>query len=53
MPRSLDDNRMREDGMSEGRHAMWPVRHDLGFRGLHADALFTSGLQRCDEPGAA
>ena len=30
---------------------MWPVMHDLGFRGLHADALFASGLQRCDDPG--
>jgi hypothetical protein len=27
--------------------------HDLGFRGLHADALFASGVQRCDEPDAA
>ena len=32
---------------------MWPVMHDLGFRGLHADALFASGVQRCDEPDAA
>ena len=32
---------------------MWPVMHDLGFRGLHADALFASGVQRCDAPGAA
>ena len=30
---------------------MWPVMNDLGLRGLHADALFASGLQRCDEPG--
>ena len=27
--------------------------NDLGFRGLRADALFASGLQRRDEPGAA
>ena len=32
---------------------MWPVVYDLGFRGLHADALFASGVQRCDEPDAA
>jgi hypothetical protein len=35
---------------------MWPVMHDLGLSGLHglrADALFASGLQRDDEPGAA
>ena len=32
---------------------MWPVVHDLSFRSLHADALFASGLQRGDEPGAA
>jgi hypothetical protein len=32
---------------------MWPVMHDLSFRSLHADALFASGLQRCDEHGAA
>ncbi len=32
---------------------MWPVMHDLGLRGLRADALFASGLQRCDQPGAA
>jgi hypothetical protein len=32
---------------------MWPVMYDLGSRGLHADALFASGLQRCDAPGAA
>ena len=32
---------------------MWPVMHDLGFRGLHADALFASGVQRCDAPDAA
>ena len=32
---------------------MWPVMHDLGLRGLYADALFASGLQRCDEPGTA
>jgi hypothetical protein len=29
---------------------MWPVIHDLSIRGVHADALFASGLQRCDEP---
>jgi hypothetical protein len=32
---------------------MRPVMQYLGFRGLHADALFASELQRCDEPGAA
>jgi hypothetical protein len=32
---------------------MRPVMFDLGSRGLHADALFASGLQRCDAPGAA
>ena len=32
---------------------MWTVMHDLGLRGLRADALFASGLQRCDEPGSA
>ena len=32
---------------------MWPAMYDLGPRGLHADALFASGLQRCDAPGAA
>jgi hypothetical protein len=32
---------------------MWPVMNDLGSRGLHADALFASGLQRCDAPGTA
>ena len=32
---------------------MWPIMHDLGLRGLHADALFASRLQCCDEPGAA
>ena len=32
---------------------MWPVTHDLGLRGFYADALFVSGLRRCDEPGAA
>jgi hypothetical protein len=29
---------------------MLPVMHDLSIRGVHADALFASGLQRCDEP---
>ena len=32
---------------------MWPVMYDLGSRGLRADALFASGLQRCDAPGTA
>ena len=31
---------------------MWPVMHDLSIGGLQADALFASGLQRCDEPSA-
>jgi hypothetical protein len=31
---------------------MAPVMHDLSFRG-HADALFASGMQRRDQPGAA
>jgi len=31
---------------------MWPVVHDLGIPALQADALFASGLQRRDEPGA-
>jgi hypothetical protein len=31
---------------------MWPVMHDLSVSGLQADALFASGLQRCDEPSA-
>ena len=39
--------------MSERRHAMWPVMHDLGARGLHADALFVSGLQPGEQPGVA
>jgi hypothetical protein len=30
---------------------MLPVMHDLSIRGVHADALFASGLQRCDDPG--
>jgi hypothetical protein len=25
--------------------------HELGFGGLRAEALFASGLQRCDDPG--
>ena len=29
---------------------MWPVVHDLSISGRQADALFASGLQRCDEP---
>jgi hypothetical protein len=29
---------------------MWPVIHNLSIDGLQADALFASGLQRCDEP---
>jgi len=32
---------------------MWPVMHDLASRGLHADALFASGLQPGQEPGVA
>jgi hypothetical protein len=28
------------------------LRPALGFRDLYADALFASGLQPCDEPGA-
>ena len=28
------------------------VRHYISIRALQADALFASGLQRCDEPGA-
>jgi len=32
------------------RLMMGPVIHDLSFRALQADALFVSGLQRCDEP---
>jgi hypothetical protein len=35
------------------RHAMWPVRHDLGWHRLHADALFAPGLQHGEEPGVA
>ena len=31
---------------------MWPVMHHLGIPALQADALFVSGLQRCDEPSA-
>ena len=31
---------------------MWPVMHHLGIPALQADALFVSGLQRCDEPNA-
>ena len=31
---------------------MWPVVHDVTIIGLRADALFASGLQRCDEPSA-
>lgn len=30
---------------------MWPVMNDLSISGLHAEALFASGLQRSDEPG--
>jgi hypothetical protein len=29
---------------------MLPVMHDLSIRGVHADALFASELQRGDEP---
>jgi hypothetical protein len=32
---------------------MWPVTHDLSIGGLQADALFASGLQRCDEPSGS
>jgi hypothetical protein len=32
---------------------MWPVMNDLGLRGLHADALFASGLQPAEDPGVA
>lgn len=31
---------------------MWPVMHDVTISGPQADALFASGLQRCDEPSA-
>jgi hypothetical protein len=31
---------------------MWPVMQDVNISGLRADALFASGLQRCDEPSA-
>ena len=31
---------------------MEPVMDDLSISGTQADALFASGLQRCDEPGA-
>lgn len=31
---------------------MWPVVHCLGVGAIQADALFVSGLQRCDEPSA-
>ena len=32
---------------------MWSVMHDLGIGGPQADALFASGLQRCDEPSGS
>ena len=32
---------------------MWPTMHDLSSSGLQADALFASGLQRCDEPSGS
>jgi hypothetical protein len=32
---------------------MWPVMHDLSIGDLQADALFASGLQRCDEPSGS
>jgi hypothetical protein len=32
---------------------MCPVMHDLSISGLQADALFASGLQRCDEPSGS
>jgi hypothetical protein len=31
---------------------MWPLMHGLSIGGIHADALFASGVQRCDEPNA-
>jgi hypothetical protein len=31
---------------------MWPVVHCFGVGAIQADALFVSGLQRCDEPSA-
>ena len=31
---------------------MWPATHCLGTRAIQADALFVSGLQRREEPGA-
>lgn len=31
---------------------MGPVMNDVSISGLQADALFASGLQRCDEPSA-
>lgn len=31
---------------------MGPVMDDLGIGGIQADALFVSGLQRCDDPSA-
>ena len=31
---------------------MWAVMDYLSIRALRADALFASGLQRCDEPSA-
>jgi hypothetical protein len=36
----------------ERRQVMWPVVHDVTIIGLQVDALFASGLQRCDEPSA-
>jgi hypothetical protein len=31
---------------------MWPVMADLSMGAVRADAVFVSGLQRCDEPSA-
>src|SRR6516165_6373450 len=53
MPPSPDDNRRWGTIRADRRHVMWPVMYDLGSRGLRADALFASGLQRCDAPGTA
>jgi hypothetical protein len=31
---------------------MWPMMADLSMGAVRADAVFVSGLQRCDEPSA-
>jgi hypothetical protein len=31
---------------------MWPVMAELSIGAVRADAVFVSGLQRCDRPGA-